>query len=630
MPGKVTADLAEKGDKITLIGWVGPDTPGKCKAVGGGRFSRKPRPQWVYPLDMGICRRLREVFGADLTIGPALWRWAADAKAREAEIRDLSTAETATLTEVPPAIQQATSTRTYQRTAAAWGARVGSYLLADQPGLGKTLETIASIIEHDGQTPSTLRRHLILAPKKAVGSVWGAEVARWLREIAGVRVYTLAGVRAKREATLAAALADDARGHVFVVGNIEMIRDENPPRSSDEPGKKRQPKYTYPGLFTCTWATVVADESHRSLVATSRANPTQTRWGITHLRSERRIALSGTPMRGKPQQLWGTLNWLRPDLFTSYWAWVGRYFEVEQGYTSNSRVVGDLMPGAAARMQADLAGTMLRRTKEEVLPELPPKTYSGWHLDPNDESSPFGVWLPLEGSHKTQYNRFAKDGSIEFEDGQELVAVNLLAEYTRKKQLANCPHVMNKQGKLIPTATGPKWDWLVQRITELGILDNEGDGKIVVASQFTSLIGIWAEALRSMGVKVYTLTGKTTDRAAEAMILDFQNTDNVRVFMLNTKAGGVAVTLDAADELVLVDESPVPDDQEQVEDRIHRTSRTHNVTIHYLRTLGTQDEEIAWIAACRLEVTRYIMDGSRGVEFARQLYTTHHNQKEDR
>lgn len=620
-----TVKVEREGKKITLRGWIGPDTPGLCKQVGGGRFSKKPTPHWSYALDMGVCRRLREVFGDRLTIGPDLWAWAKAESAFEQELHSFKLADGAdvTLTQATPAMQAAMANRTYQRTAAFWGTQVGSFLLADQPGLGKTIETLASIIETEGATTNgVLKRHLILCPKKAIGAAWEPEIARWLAGVPDVLTVALTGSGEERKADLHRALDDPWRvGHLFVIGNIEMARDQNPPRRTDKRNNiTRKPDYLYPDLFEVEWDTIIVDESHRALINTSRANPTQTRWGMGHLRAKRRIALSGTPMRGKPEQLWGTLNWLRPDLYTSYWNWVGRYFEVGQGYTENSKVVGELMPGAADRMEVDHAAIMLRRTKEEVLPELPPKSYNGWHIDPTDETSPFGVWLPLEGAHRTQYRKFEADAALKFEDG-EMIATGTLAEYTRRKQLANCPHKL-VNGKLTPTASGPKWDWLVQKITELGIMDGEGEGKIVVASQFTGLIEVWAHALREMGVRVNELTGKTSDAAATAQILEFQVQNTTRVFLINTKAGGVAVTLDAADDLVIIDESVIPDDQEQVEDRVHRTSRTHNVTIHYLRTLETQDEEIAWIAACRQDVQRYILDGARGVEFARQFYTT--------
>ena len=81
----------------------------------------------------------------------------------------------------------------------------------------------------------------------------------------------------------------------------------------------------------------------------------------------------------------------------------------------------------------------------------------------------------------------------------------------------------------------------------------------------------------------------------------------------------MALTLDRADDLVILDETFIPDDQEQVEDRIHRVSRNHKVTIHYLRTLGTIEESIALKTAERDDLQKRIIDGERGVEYARSL-----------
>jgi len=259
---------------------------------------------------------------------------------------------------------------------------------------------------------------------------------------------------------------------------------------------------------------------------------------------------------------------------------------------------------------------MLRRTKAEVLPELPPKSYGGALLDPLDENSPVGVWLEPLPSQKRQIAQLEQDGLLTnpgTDEGEEVLVNGTLAEYTRSKQLANTVHeIVN--GELRPTLESPKYEWL------LGLLDQLDGGKLVVASQFTSFLKVVARGLTDAGYKVCLLTGETAQSKRADMVKRFQETDEIQVFMLNTKAGGVALTLDAADFLVLLDETTVPDDQAQVEDRIHRASRMHNVTIYYLRTLGSLDEEIAWIAAARMDVQRYLMDGSRGVQYARKIY----------
>lgn len=551
------------------------------------------------------------------------------------------------LQDVAPALAAATSARAYQRRAVLWGVRHGSFLLADQQGLGKTIETLATIIKAC-PLRSAPYFHVIFTPSVAVESVWAAEIARWL-DPTFAEVLPLTGTLAQRQERLQAVLSDDGcctccegtgsdvgcagmcwecRGtghiherpqHVFVVANIESAR-VKPSYRPDRPRTAKHARYltkdaVVPALHSICWDTVVVDECQRALIRTS-GNLTQTRAGFELLskNSERRIALSGTPMRGKPEQLWGTLHWLRPDVYTAYWAWVKNYFHLSANGFSDYQLNG-LKDGAGKTMATDLESIMLRRTKAEVLPDLPPKTYAGTYAEPHDPGSPFGTWLEPLPKQSKQLAEFERDGGLDFGDDGELLAQGPLAEYTRRKQLANAYHTLDPStGKLTPTLDSPKFEWLVSW------LENSDGEKIVVASQFTTIINTFAAGLREMGYAVEVLTGETPQKKRAQMVERFQSTDEVQVFMLNTRAGGVALTLDSADYLVLLDETTVPDDQEQVEDRIHRASRMHNTTIYYLRTIGTLDEEIAYVAAARQDVQQYLLDGARGVAYAKALY----------
>lgn len=505
----------------------------------------------------------------------------------------------------------------YQRVAAIGGAKVGSFLLADQQGLGKSIETLATIMKA-APADGPVQWHLITSPSVAVESVWTAEIRRWLKDYP-VLAVPLTGSNAKREETLREVIANRREGvqHVFVLANIEAARVK--PHWPD-PMKPHTAKYArydvkdavLPALHSIVWDTVVVDECQRALIRTTGAM-TQTRAGFELLskNSHRRIALSGTPMRGKPEQLWGTLHWLRPDVYTSYWKWVKCYFNLTSNGYSHYLLNG-LKAGGDQRLADDLKGIMLRRTKAEVLPELPPKQYAGTLMDPNDEDSPLGIWLEPLPAQLKQIAQLEREGYLG-DFGNEVMVNGTLADYTRQKQLANAVHeVVN--GALVPTVESPKYDWLLNWLSEA---DGE---KVIVASWSTSLIDVWAKALRAEGYTVSVLTGATSQKERTRMVEQFQTTDEVQVFMLNKQAGGVALTLDAADYVVLVDEDTIPDVDEQVEDRAHRTSRIHNVTVYRLRCVGTQDEEVAWIAAARLDVQQYLLDGARGVKAARALY----------
>ena len=608
-------EIEKSGNRIHITGWIGPNTPEMCKAVGGGRFSKEGGPHWTFPLDLSVCRSARRIFGQRMAIGPELNAWAKAAIAQEAAVQSFAKGDRADLrwtAENAPTAHAAMLTRPYQTVAARWGAEVGSFLLADQPGLGKTVETLSTIIEHTAYEPG-VRWHLIFAPSRAILGVWAPEVAQWLPE-SHAEVIPLTGSLAQRAEVLANFEPKPDTRHVFVVGNIEVSRikaTKNPKTGKNDVFDRANA--VLPGLFTRVWDTIVVDESHRALIRRT-GTPSQQRAGFIRLVSQRRIALSGTPMRGKPEQLWGTLNWLRPDLYTSYWTWVGRYWKLQSNGFSEY-VLGPFQDDGEDRLAADLRGIMLRRTKAEVLPELPPKQYAGTYLVPGDDQSPHGVWLDMSPAQRKQFEAFCQDATLEFEGGGELIANGVLSEYTRRKQLSSAVHKLNDAGHLVPTLDSPKFEWLVDFIEQL---DGE---RVVVVSQFTQLIDCFAAGLAEAGVESHVLTGKTSLRRSEQMVADFQSdTPSKTVFFLNTQAGGVSLTLDAADYLVLLDETTIPDDQEQVEDRIHRTSRMHNVTIYYLRTLDTQDEEVAWVAAARESVQKYLLDGARGVNYAKALY----------
>jgi SNF2 family DNA or RNA helicase len=526
------------------------------------------------------------------------------------------------------------SMRDYQRTGAHFMRRAGNPLLADQPGLGKTMQALGTILADAkmSKNPDRRRKHLVVCPKVAIRNVWEPEIQRWLAD-QKVEILALDGSVAEREQMMREFRPKDDTQHIFVLTNIESVRIKPVP---DDLPKTRKNVFRYaasykgektkmvyapengviPALFEHTWDTIICDESHRALIVTKVSQPNQTRAGFTLLRSRRRIALSGTPMRGKPEQLWGTLNWLRPDEYRSYWNWVKTYFNLTSNGFSNYLLAG-FKPGGENRMADDLKRVMLRRTKAEVVPELPAKTYAGSHLIPGDDQSPLGIWLDMSPAQRKSYDKLMTEALV----GDDITVDGPLALYTRQRQLAGAVHKVEGD-RIIPTLDSPKYEWLTEWLDE-----NEGE-KVVVVSQFTSLIEAFAKGLTDAGHSVATLTGKTSDKKRNDAVKRFQETDEIRVFMLNTRAGGVALTLDAADYVVFLDETTIPDEQEQAEDRVHRVSRMHNVTIYHHRCLDTIEEEVAWIAAARQDVQTYLLDGARGVEFAKKVYLASRGTKE--
>lgn len=600
-----TVEIEKIGNRIhAKIPYDNGAGPIEAKAVPGARWSKTAK-RWTYPLDPAVCRDLREQFGTRLRIGNVLADWYRAAATAEQQQLDLRAATDAVLKRVPevaPILAGAMENRTYQRVAARFIADGRNVLIADEPGLGKTLEALAAVVEVGAKATV-----LVFAKKKAVETVWAPEIKRWLGDVAEVHPITGTGPqRVLKLRDAKAAMAERPDKYHFVICNIEMVRWP----------KDGSPKF--PHLFNITWDAIIVDESHKALIGkhTMSNSITQTRYGMMKLKAHAdtiKVALSGTPFRGKPDNLWGTLNWLRPDLYTGYWRFAERFFDVDDN--GWGKKVGGLRPEKIEEFDQALAPIMLRRTKAEVAPEMPARRYGGTPLDSSDPQSTIGVWLEMDSKQAKHYKQMSDQARIRFEEG-DLTANGVLPEMTRLKQFAVCDWKMEGD-QLVPVKPSAKYDWLKEFVEERA----ENGTKVVVASQFTKVVNAFAKWLEADGIRSYVLTGETTDKQATERVAAFNNPEDATpVFLINTLAGGESINLDnCSDDVVFLDETYIPDDQEQVENRIHRMSRIHQVTVWYLRSLGTIEKTVCEITGAREAVLKGRLDGSRGVSYQRLL-----------
>jgi SNF2 family DNA or RNA helicase len=622
---RIPVNVERYGDKkisVRPVGFLGPSLFEQyreaCKTISGVRYDSSAKVQTV-PLDLGVCRELRVAFGRDLRIGPELECWARSEVEREKEIikvqgwsLDGDAIPLPRCATIAPALAlAATEGRPYQSVAIGFAARVGNHLNADQPGLGKTIEALGSLVE-TGVTGDVL----VVAPQKSLVATWRREIEKWLGASATVVVAGLDTMSLPKRSALLAETLEAAPSTLlrFVLVNPEMVRVKQD-KNADSPAKTRQA--IVPELHDHTWSAILADEVHRTL---GRANPnsknvSQFGLGMQLLKCDGlKIAMSGTPMRGKPRSLWATLRWLKPEIYTSQWKWGKRYFVTEtNGYTGNDMLTDELRPEMRERFEQELRTIMIRRTKQE-LHEINPT----WAPPVKQYQN---VWLEMSHKQAKAYKQM-EDASFARLDESFIDAPEMLAQLTRLRQFAG----FTMAAGAAPALPSNKFDWLAEFLAERGIskdpADRFGQSKVVVASQFTQFIELIARELGAMGIHTYQITGKTRSAAMTAIMSDWQDNreSETRVLLLNTAAGGVSLTLDAADDLVVMDETWNPDDQEQVEDRIHRTSRTdHQVTIWYVRSIGTIEESIAGENERKDFDQKLIMDGARGVEWVRNM-----------
>lgn len=585
---------------------------------------------WRFPLTLDTCRTLRHVFGEDLKVHRKLSNWARERIAEEQAAEDLKDdSRSVSFERLPafaPKLHKAISSRPYQLTGAAFMAVQGSMILGDDPGLGKTLQTLAALIEND------MRTILVTCPRTATRTVWEAEVRRWAPRI---KVFVAQGDRAHREEVISSFIKWPRKYKMLIV-NTEMVRakrveicptgyepeDCNIPRESvGRYGEKVKHEHHYetfpdwPQLFEVTWDAIVMDESHMSLASTYNIQSkhiTQVRYGAMRLRRRVRpggmaVALSGTPSRSRLTKLWGTLNWCRPDKFSSYWTFAGTHFGVEEGKHGMVVASGAKNPKPLDmdQFRAATGPYLLQRDKLLVAPDLPPKFYTG--TPPEDDPEGFiGIWLEMEPKQQRAYEEMKRMAAARVKGG-EVTAIGVLAEITRLRQLAVTygrvdPKMVyrtigpDRRGlveemEFSPELPSSKLEWIMEFLEER----RDYESKIVIASSFTSVVEMFAPIIEKEFGQVYQVTGNTKDRERARVVQNFNDPeDPVKVCMLNSRAGGVAITLDkCCDDLVFVDLPWTSDETVQVEDRIHRVSRIHNVQIHRLLCSGTVDR---WMA----------------------------------
>lgn len=619
-----------------------PDANDALKATlpGPPRWNGK-EGRWQFPLHFDTCtgaRKVADKFGADLKISKELLTWASKERDRVDEIPDVQSMELVDLPKVKaefPVLAKALETRPFQTVGAAFAARNRSCLIADQPGLGKTLQAIGAVVEAGITGPI-----LVVAPKAAAQLMWAKALPRWAP---GEDVVVIGDNMkpAERQEVMAELLeyqqiARDKTGwlgRIWVVTSPYYLRIRAETDEYQNYVKKNGKKIINPvgsalmELFDIKWSALIVDESHQTLAGATGNKKKQSaqRLGLGALTTRQdglRIAMSGTPSRGKESYLWGQLNWLRPDLYRSYRRWVEQHFVT--WFDGFGWQVGGVKDRAA--MYAEAANVMIRRTKEEVAKDLPPKMYGGDPLDADDPDSPIAVWLDMVPKQRKAYDQMLKEASADLEGG-ELLVTGMLAEMTRLKQFAGSYGKMDGD-HFRPTLPSNKFDWLVEFLDERGIAGNSDVSmserpKIVVASQFSQLINVFQDGLQEMGISAHRFTGDTVVSARRAIEDDWQNNpdSDVRVLLLTTTAGGVSLTLDAASEMVVLDETWDFSDQEQVEDRIHRLSRMHQVTIWKCFSRGTIEEGIYRNNLESEASIKQILDGERGVSLMKAFVT---------
>jgi SNF2 family DNA or RNA helicase len=331
-----------------------------------------------------------------------------------------------------------------------------------------------------------------------------------------------------------------------------------------------------------------------------------------------RIALTGTPTRGKELNMWGIMNWLWPSTYSSKWDWVETYFESSKNNWGGIDI-GPLREDMRERFWAMLDKHTLRRTRREVRADLP-------------EAESYTEWVHLAGKHAKQYDDMLKTGEASI-DGGEVITLGILAEMTRLKQFAFGVWEIDKNGNLHPTVDSPKVRRLDDMLEERGISQGgkedfratEQHYKYIVASQFKQIVDALESHYESLGIPTLKITGDITGARRASAVRSFQeDPDGPRIMLMTAQAGGESITLDRyCDTIFALDESFVADDGLQLLGRIDNRSVSAEESVPrrviHLSTKGTIEEGIAQSNISQLEMEHLLLDSRRGIELAKSI-----------
>ena len=439
---------------------------------------------------------------------------------------------------VPSCLQ--TVLRGYQKLGFRWLRTLDSYgfggILADDMGLGKTVQMIALFVDEyaSGKDAGAKERSLIVCPASLVYN-WENEFQKFAPML---KVQAVAGTAQEREEVFAS--LDE--GCQVLITSYDLL--------------KRDMKH----YESMSFRFQVIDEAQYIKNAA-----TQSARAVKAIRARTRFALTGTPIENRLGELWSIFDYLMPGFLFTY----ARFKKIYE-----SPIVRESDPEAVSNLKRLIGPFVLRRVKKDVLKELPDKLETA-------------VYSRLQGQQKELYTANAAKLKEELESGGDAVyekgKIQILAELTRLRQICCDPALCYENYR----GGSAKLETCMDLIRN-GV---NGGHKILLFSQFTSMLRIIEKRLSQEEIACYTLTGSTPKEERLRMVDSF-HTDPVPVFLISLKAGGTGLNLTAADMVLHYDPWWNVAAQNQATDRAHRIGQEKQVSVFKLITKGTIEENI--------------------------------------
>jgi SNF2 family DNA or RNA helicase len=472
------------------------------------------------------------------------------AKARD-ELRAFDRVHSA---DPPPSFQG--TLRDYQREGLGWLHFLRSFglggCLADDMGLGKTVQVLALLDSRRGTKQRPNHPSIVVVPRSLVFN-WVREAERFAPKL---RVLDFTGQGRKA--------ADIDVNHVdVVITTYGTLR-----RDAAE-------------LASIQFDYAILDEAQAIKTAGSASAK-----AARLLRADHRLAMTGTPIENRLDELWSIFEFLNPGM-------LGK----SSAFGALAHLTAPDEPAAERDVLARaLRPVILRRTKDQVARELPPRIEQTLHVELEGPQAKFYAEL-LEAYRRSVLERVESVGIAKSK-------MHILEALLRLRQAACHPVLADPRRASAPSA---KLDALMPALDEVIA---EGH-KALVFSQFTSFLALVRERLDTAGVTYEYLDGRTRDR--QARVDRFERDAGCRLFLISLKAGGHGLNLTAADHVFILDPWWNPAVEAQAIDRAHRIGQTKHVIATRIVARGTIEEKILELQASKRALADAILGQDQGV-----------------
>ncbi|MDD3535345.1 MAG: DEAD/DEAH box helicase [Candidatus Cloacimonetes bacterium] len=304
---------------------------------------------------------------------------------------------------------------------------------------------------------------------------------------------------------------------------------------------------------------------------------------IKKLKGKHRLALSGTPIENSITELWSIMDFLMPGYLGTLKRFKTKYLGTEDEAQNQQALHRTISP------------FLLRRVKKEVLMELPDK----------QEQIAWSVLSPIQEKLYLQIVDMVQKKLLP-ESGEKLSYVHILSALTKLRQLCLHPHLANND--ILPELElSPKLELLVELVQD----SISAGHKVLVFSQFVKMLEIMRRVFDALDIPYSYLDGKTVDR--QTPIKEFEQNENLRLFLISLKTGGTGLNLTAADTVILYDPWWNPMVENQAIDRVHRIGQTRKVQVYRLITKNTVEAKILKLQKSKLELFDEVIEGGTKV-----------------